>query len=49
MKCAIEMGSGGVIQILSFMKTGAGCQAILWFCLRNLRGRNIGITGGTNL
>jgi hypothetical protein len=49
MKCSIEMGSGGMIYILSFMKTGAGVQEILTFCLRNLRGRSVGITDGTNL
>jgi hypothetical protein len=38
------MGSGGMIYVPSFMKIGTGVQAILRFCLRNLRGHNIGIT-----
>jgi hypothetical protein len=33
----------------SLMKTGTGVQAILSFCLRNLNGCNIGITGGKKL
>jgi hypothetical protein len=46
MKCAIDMGSGGMIYILSFMKAGTGVQAILLFCLRNLTGCNVGISNG---
>jgi hypothetical protein len=38
MKYADEMASRGRIHIPSFMKTGAGIQAISRFCLRNLRG-----------
>jgi hypothetical protein len=38
MKCAIEIGSGGMIYITSFMKTGTGTQAILRLGLGNLRG-----------
>jgi hypothetical protein len=37
------------IYISSFMKTGIGVQAILKFCLRNLRGRNVDITDGKEL
>jgi hypothetical protein len=44
MKCAVEMDSGGMIYVPSFMKTGTGVQAICRFCLRNLRGSNVGIT-----
>jgi hypothetical protein len=33
--------------ILSFMKIGVGVQAILRFCLRNLRGYNVGFTDGS--
>jgi hypothetical protein len=40
------MGSGGMINIPSFMKIGMGVQAILRFCLSNLRGCNVGITDG---
>jgi hypothetical protein len=43
------MGSGDMIFIPSFMKTGAGFQAILRFCLRNLRGCNVDITDGRAL
>jgi hypothetical protein len=40
------MGLGGMIYIPSFMKIGTGFQAILKFCLRNLRDYNVGITDG---
>jgi hypothetical protein len=43
MKCAVEMGSGGMIYLPSFMKIGKGVQAILRFCLSNLKGCNVGI------
>jgi hypothetical protein len=43
MKCVVEMGSCGMIHIPSFMEISTGVQAILRFCLRNLRGRNVGI------
>jgi uncharacterized protein YraI len=49
MNCAIEMHSCGTIYIPSFMKIGTGVQAILMFCLRNLRGCNVGVTGGRDL
>jgi hypothetical protein len=35
-----------ILYVPSFMKIGTGVQAILWFCLRNLRGYNVGITDG---
>jgi hypothetical protein len=38
-----------MIYIPSFMKIGAGVQAILIFCLRNLKGFNVGITDGWDL
>jgi hypothetical protein len=44
MKCAAEMGLGGMIYIPSFMKIGAGVEAILRFYLRNFYGSNAGIT-----
>jgi hypothetical protein len=44
MSYAIEMGSGGIIYIRSFMKTGTGVQTILRSCFNNMRGCNIGIT-----
>jgi hypothetical protein len=48
MKCAVEMGSGGMINAQTFMKIGAGLQAILRFCPRNMRGCNV-ITNESNL
>jgi uncharacterized protein YraI len=44
MKCAVEMGSGGMKCIPNVMKIGTGVQAILRFCLRNLKGCNVGIS-----
>jgi hypothetical protein len=41
--------SDGMIYIPSFMGTDIGVQAILKFCLGNLRGCNIGITDERNL
>jgi hypothetical protein len=46
---ATEMVSYGMIHIPSFIKIGAGVQAILRFCLRNLRVCNIRITDGEGL
>jgi hypothetical protein len=43
------MASYGMINIPSFMKIHAGVQAILGFCLRNLRGCNVGINYGRDL
>jgi hypothetical protein len=39
----------GVIYIQSFMNIGKGVQAILRFCLSNLRGCNVGIIDGRDL
>jgi hypothetical protein len=49
MMYAIEMASSGMIYLPSFMKTGTGIQAILIFCLRNLRGWNVCIIHGREL
>jgi hypothetical protein len=38
-----------MIFLPSFVKTGAGLQAILRFCFSNLNGFNIGITDGKEL
>jgi hypothetical protein len=46
MKYAVDMVSCGVIYIPSFMKSGAGIQAILRFSLRNSRSCNVGSTDG---
>jgi uncharacterized protein YraI len=46
---AVEVGSGAMIYVVSFMKIGSGVQAILRFCLRNVGGCNIGITDRRNL
>jgi hypothetical protein len=44
MKYAVEITS-----LPSFMKIGTGVQAILRFCLRNLRGCDVGITDRRDL
>jgi hypothetical protein len=49
MKCAVEMGLGGMIYIPSSLKTRTGVQAILRFCLRHLRGCNVRIKNGRDL
>jgi hypothetical protein len=43
---AVEMALYGMIYLRSFMKIGAGVQAILSFCLRNFKGCYVGITDG---
>jgi hypothetical protein len=45
----IEMASGGMIYIPSFMKIATGVKAILRFQFGNLRGCNVGITDGRHL
>jgi hypothetical protein len=49
MKYAVDMASCCMIYIPSFMKIGTGVQAVLKFCLRNLRGCNVGVTYGRDL
>jgi hypothetical protein len=49
MKYAVGMASCGMIHVPSFMKSGTDVQALLRFCPRYLRGRNIDITDGENL
>jgi hypothetical protein len=49
MLCAVEMVLCGMIYMPIFMKIGTGVQAILRFCLRNLRSCNIVITDGRAL
>jgi hypothetical protein len=44
MKCAAEMTSFGMIHVPSFAKIGADVQAILTFCLGNLRDCKFGVT-----
>jgi hypothetical protein len=46
---AAEMASCGIIHVPSEMKIGAAIQAILRYCLRNVRVCNIGITDGRDL
>jgi hypothetical protein len=43
---AIEMASGGMIYIPSFVKINTGVQAITWFCLSKFTSCNVGITDG---
>jgi hypothetical protein len=45
----VEMASGDVVYVASFIKTEAGVQAILRFSSRNLRGWNVGITNRRDL
>jgi hypothetical protein len=49
MKCAVEMDSGVMTYIQSFIKTGIGVQAILRFYLINFRDCNVGITAERHL
>jgi uncharacterized protein YraI len=49
MKYAFELASGSIIYIPSFMKIGTGVQAILRFCLNDLKGCNVDITAGRGL
>jgi hypothetical protein len=49
MKYAVGMASCGMIYVSSFMKTSTGVQAILRFCLRNVRGCNVSVTDGKDL
>jgi hypothetical protein len=49
MMYAIEMTSCDMMYLPSFVKIGPGVQTILRFCLRNLRGCNIGTTDETDL
>jgi hypothetical protein len=49
MNYVIEMGSGGMIYIQSFMKTGIGIQAKLRFCLSSFKCCDLGITDGRDL
>jgi hypothetical protein len=49
MKFAVEMGSGGMIYIPSFMKIGTDVEATLRFRLSSLEGCNIGVTDWKNL
>jgi hypothetical protein len=45
----VYIASFGAKYIPSVMKIGIDVQAVLRFCLRNLRGCNIAITGGRDL
>jgi hypothetical protein len=45
----IDMASGGMIFLSSFMKIGIGFRSILRFCHRNVKGCNVGITDGKEL
>jgi hypothetical protein len=42
------MASGGMICVPSLMQIGLGVQAILRFCLSNLRGYDVGIIDERN-
>jgi hypothetical protein len=49
MKYVVAIASCGMIYIQSFMKIGTGVQTVLKFCLRNLRGCNVGIPDWNDL
>jgi hypothetical protein len=49
MKYTVDMGSGGMIYIPSFMMIGSDIQVILRFCLSNLGGCNVYFTDGRDL
>jgi hypothetical protein len=49
LKYVAQMTSCGIIYIPSFMKISTGVEAILRFCLINLRGYNVGTTDGRDL
>jgi hypothetical protein len=46
---AVEIASCGMIYFPSSLNIGTGVQAILRFCLSNLKGYNVGITDGRDL
>jgi hypothetical protein len=46
---AVEMGSGSMIDITSFIKISTVVEGILRFCLSNQRGCSAGITDGRDL
>jgi hypothetical protein len=46
MKYSVEIALCGMLQVLNFVKTATGIQAILRFCFSDLRGCNVGITDG---
>jgi hypothetical protein len=49
MKYTVEMTSCGMMYFPRFIKIGTGVQAILRFCLINIRSCNVGITDGRYL
>jgi hypothetical protein len=49
MRYTTEMASDSMIYIPSFMNIVSGIPEILWFCLSNLNGCNVGITDGKEL
>jgi hypothetical protein len=46
---AFEIDSYDMMYKPSYMKTSGGVQTIAKFCLRNLKGCNVGITDGRDL
>jgi hypothetical protein len=49
MEYVVEMASCGMIYIPSFMKISTDAQAILRFCLKNLRCCSVGFAYGRDL
>jgi hypothetical protein len=48
-KYAIEMALRDIMCIPNFRKSGTGVQAILMFCLLNMRSCNVGVTEDMDL
>jgi hypothetical protein len=44
MKCTVEMVSGGMIYVSSFMEIGTHVEEILMFCLTDVKSCNVGTT-----
>jgi hypothetical protein len=49
MTSTIEVDSDDMIYIPSFMTIGSDIQVLLWFCLSNLGGCNVGNSDGRDL
>jgi hypothetical protein len=49
MKCAVEMGSGGMMYAPSSLKICTGIEGILRICLSRFKGCYVGITNGRDV
>jgi uncharacterized protein YraI len=48
-KYSVEIASGGMVYIPSFMTIGSGVQVIFRYCLHDLTGCSVGISEGWDL